>query len=470
MDGFWQRAVRVRELLSNSGDYVGKTVRVQGWVRTRRDSKAGVSFIELNDGSSLKNLQIVADQRHAGYGPMLGRITTGCSLVVEGLIAPSPGREQPVEMQADRIDLLGPANPQTYPLQKKRHSFEFLREIGHLRPRTNTIGAVARLRNRLSFAVHQFFQDRGFFYVHTPIITSSDCEGAGEVFRVTSLGPGDWREAPAEEPFRNDFFGRATFLTVSGQLQAEIYALALGRVYTFGPTFRSENSNTSRHLAEFWMIEPEMAFCDLMGDLRLAEELVQYLVRTALTDCPEEMEFFARFLDPSLPKTLEKVVAAPFEVVTYTEAIRLLQESGEPFAFPVDWGNDLQAEHERYLTERVFQKPVAVIDFPRSLKPFYMRVNDDEKTVAAMDVLVPGVGEIVGGSQREERPDLLLEQMRLKGISVEDYRWYVELREFGTVPHAGFGLGLERVVQFVTGLPNIREVIPFPRTPGHAEF
>lgn len=465
-----EKAIRIAELLARSEAYVGKTALVQGWVRTRRDSKAGISFIELNDGSCLRSLQIIAEHSQQGFLEILGELTTGSSLQVEGSVILSPGKGQSIELRADRIKVYGLSDPTVYPLQKKRHSFEFLRQIAHLRPRTNTIGAVARVRNRLSYAVHQFFQDRGFYYIHTPIITSSDCEGAGDVFRVTTLGPASLASAASENAFENDFFSRPTFLTVSGQLQAEIYALALGRVYTFGPTFRSENSNTSRHLAEFWMVEPEMAFCDLRDDLELAETFVKHLVGEILINCREDVEFFARFIEPTLQESLEKTLNLPFEVVPYSDAIRLLERSGESFEFPVEWGCDLQAEHERYLVEKLFQKPVAVIDFPRALKPFYMRVNDDEKTVAAMDILVPRIGEIVGGSQREERPDVLVEQMKLKGISVEDYRWYLELREFGTVPHAGFGLGLERMVQFTTGLPNIREVIPFPRTPGHAEF
>ncbi len=465
-----EKATRIAELLAQGAAYVGKTVLVQGWVRTRRDSKAGISFIELNDGSCLKNLQIIAEHRHQGFGESLVDLTTGSSVLVEGMILASPGKGQPIEMRAERIRLYGRSDPETYPLQKKRHTLEYLRQIAHLRPRSNTIGAVARLRNRLSYAIHQFFQDRGFCYIHTPIITSSDCEGAGEVFRVTTLGPEKLLGAASGNVFAYDFFNRPAYLTVSGQLQAEIYALALGKVYTFGPTFRSENSNTSRHLAEFWMVEPEVAFADLQDNLNLAEAFVKHLVGAILTDCREDLEFFARFIEPTLMASLDNTLNSAFEVISYTEAVQLLARSGEAFAFPVEWGNDLQAEHERYLAEKLFQKPVAVIDFPRSLKPFYMRVNDDERTVAAMDILVPRVGEIVGGSQREERRDLLLEQMKLKGISPEDYRWYVELREFGSVPHAGFGFGLERMIQFVSGLPNIREVIPFPRTPGHAEF
>jgi len=465
-----EKATRIAELFAQSEAYVGKSALVHGWVRTRRDSKAGISFIELNDGSCLKSLQIIAEHNHKDYQDLLADITTGSSLLVEGTVMPSPGKGQPIEIRADRIKIYGGSDPLVYPLQKKRHSLEFLRQIAHLRPRSNTIGAVTRIRNRLSYAIHQFFQERGFYYIHTPIITSSDCEGAGEVFRVTTLGPENLLSSQSDNIYENDFFNRPAFLTVSGQLQAEIYALALGKVYTFGPTFRSENSNTSRHLAEFWMVEPEMAFCDLQDDLGLAEEFVKHLVGAILADCKEDLEFFSRFVEPTLLGTLEKAVSGPFEIVSYSAAVQLLKQSGEAFTFPVEWGNDLQAEHERYLAEKLFQKPVAIVDFPRALKPFYMRVNDDGQTVAAMDILVPRVGEIIGGSQREERRDVLLEQMKLKGIAVDDYRWYIELREFGSVPHAGFGFGLERMVQFLTGLPNIREVIPFPRTPGHADF
>lgn len=465
-----ERAIRIADLFSREQEVLGKPVLVQGWVRTRRDSKAGVSFVELNDGSCLKNLQVVAEINSPAFEGVLDKIATGCSLSVEGTVSASPGKGQAVEIQATRLEIHGTADPASYPLQKKRHTLEFLRQIAHLRPRTNTIGAAARVRNRLSYAIHQFFQERGFYYIHTPIITASDCEGAGDIFRVTSLSMDEIREGKPEEIFQKDFFGKPAYLTVSGQLQAEIYALALGKVYTFGPTFRAENSNTSRHLAEFWMVEPEMAFCDLEGDLEVAEALIKALVETVLTDCSEDLDFFTKFYDASLRATLENVARTPFEVISYTEAVDILQKSGETFAYPVEWGNDLQAEHERHLTEKVFKKPVAVLHFPRSLKPFYMRVDPDGKTVAAMDVLVPGIGEIIGGSQREDRLDMLREQMILKGMSEEDYRWYVELREYGSTPHAGFGLGLERVIQFVTGLPNIREVIPFPRTPGHAEF
>ncbi len=465
-----EKGVRIADLFENEPEYVGKRALVQGWVRTKRDSKAGISFIELNDGSSLKSLQVIAGLDHPDYGELLSKITTGSAILAEGTVSASPGKGQNIELQAQRIQLYGWADPALYPLQKKRHSFEYLRRIAHLRPRTNTIGAAARVRNKLSYAIHQFFQDRGFNYIHTPIITSSDCEGAGEIFRVTTLDPARPGPAQGEDPYLSDFFEKPAFLTVSGQLQAEIYAMALGKVYTFGPTFRAENSNTSRHLAEFWMVEPEMAFYDLEDDLDLAQAFIKYLVRAVLNDCTEDLEFFARFIEPELMGRLQTVSESAFEVITYTDAIDILMKSREQFTFPVEWGNDLQAEHERYLTEKVFKKPVGVINFPRSLKPFYMRVNDDEKTVAALDILVPGTGEIIGGSQREDRTEMLLEQMRIKGSSADDYRWYIELREFGSVPHSGFGLGLERLVQFVTGIPNIREAIPFPRTPGHAEF
>ncbi|MBP8645911.1 MAG: asparagine--tRNA ligase [Syntrophobacteraceae bacterium] len=466
------KGVRIADLFRQEPQYLGKAVQVQGWVRTRRDSKAGVTFIELNDGSCLRNLQVVAETSRGELQPELDSVTTGSSLRVEGTVQASPGREQTIELQAGRIELYGRADPARYPLQKKRHSFEFLRQVAHLRPRTNTIGAVTRVRNKLSQAIHHFFQERGFYWIHTPVITSGDCEGAGEVFRVTTL---DLQKVASEfrdgvNPFEGDFFGKPVYLTVSGQLQAEIYALSLGKVYTFGPAFRAENSNTSRHLAEFWMVEPEMAFYDLEDDLDLARSFLEYLAGTVLADCLEDLHFFSRFVEPGVIETLKKLALGSFEVITYGEAVEALQKSGEKFTFPVSWGKDLQAEHERYLAEKYVGGPLAVVDFPRDLKPFYMRVNDDEKTVAAMDILVPRVGEIIGGSQREERLDVLLEQMTRKGISPEDYRWYLDLREYGSAPHAGFGLGLERMVQFVTGLGNIREAIPFPRTPGNAEF
>lgn len=463
-------ALRIAHIFRNVSVFQGKDVVVQGWVRTRRDSKAGISFLEVNDGSCLTNLQVILERDRPNLAPVVERLTTGSSVEVHGTLTPSPGRGQSVELLARNILLYGWADPARYPLQKKRHSFEFLRTIAHLRPRTNTLGAVARLRSRLSYALHTFFQEDGFFYIHTPIITTSDCEGAGDIFRVTTLNPAEPPSSNPEALYAQDFFQKPTFLTVSGQLQAEIYALALGKVYTFGPTFRAENSNTSRHLAEFWMVEPEMAFANLQDDLALAQRCLQYVVSDLLEYSWEDLQFFERFVEPGLTKSLKAFKEQPFEVISYTEAVNILKKAKEPFAFPVAWGADLQSEHERYLTEKAFQRPVAVIDFPRDLKPFYMRVNDDGKTVAAMDILVPRVGEIIGGSQREERPDKLLEQMHLKGISPEPYAWYLELREYGSAPHCGFGLGLERLVQFVTGLGNIREVIPFPRTPGHADF
>ncbi|MGC9193925.1 MAG: asparagine--tRNA ligase [Syntrophobacteraceae bacterium] len=465
-----EKGIRIADLFREEKKWLGKTVLVQGWVKTMRESKAGVGFIELNDGSTLKGLQIVTQLEGRDYSVLLKQITTGSAILAEGLLSASPGKGQSIELQADRLHLYGGADPATYPLQKKRHSFEYLRQIAHLRPRTNTLGAIARVRNRLSFAIHQFFQDRGFYYVHTPVITASDCEGAGETFRVTTLDPARPPAAGSEDPYRNDFFQRPAYLTVSGQLQAEIYALALGRVYTFGPTFRAEDSNTSRHLAEFWMVEPEMAFHDLADNLEVALAFIKYLTETMLDKCPEEVDFFSRFIEPELTKRLENAAKSVFEIITYTEAVDILRKSKESFAYPVEWGNDLQAEHERYITEKVFGRPVGITNFPRALKPFYMRVNEDGKTVAAMDILVPGIGEIIGGSQREERLDVLLEQMGIKGISPDDYRWYVELREYGSAPHSGFGLGFERLIQFLTGIPNIREAIAFPRTPGHAEF
>lgn len=465
-----EKGIRIAELFRDEKKWLGKTALVQGWVKTMRDSKAGVGFIELNDGSTLKGLQIVTQLEGRDYSAILKQITTGSAILAEGLVSASPGKGQSIELQADRLHLYGGADPATYPLQKKRHSFEYLRQIAHLRPRTNTLGAIARVRNQLSFAIHQFFQDRGFYYVHTPVITASDCEGAGETFRVTTLDPARPPAAGSEDPYRDDFFQKPAYLTVSGQLQAEIYALALGSVYTFGPTFRAEDSNTSRHLAEFWMVEPEMAFHDLQDNLEVALAFIKYLTETMLTKCSEEVDFFTRFIEPELTKRLEKAAKSAFEIITYTEAVDILTRSKESFAYPVEWGSDLQAEHERYITEKALGRPVGITNFPRALKPFYMRVNEDQKTVAAMDILVPGIGEIIGGSQREERLDVLLEQMRLKAIAPEDYRWYVELREFGSAPHSGFGLGFERLIQFVTGIPNIREAIPFPRTPGHAEF
>ena len=436
---------------------VDETITITGWVRTRRDT-GGFSFIEVSDGSCLANLQIIADEKLDNYETEIKQLATGASVVIEGELRVSPAKGQEVELHAAKIAVVGQADPETYPLQKKRHSFEFLREISHLRPRTNALGAVSRVRSRLSYAVHQFFHDRGFIQVHTPIITTSDCEGAGEMFQVTTGKQGNDQH----------FFGRPAGLTVSGQLQAEVYAQALGDVYTFGPTFRAEKSNTSRHLAEFWMIEPEMAFCDLRGNMQIAEEMLKYLLTDAMTHCPEDMELFDKFIENGLLRKLKGVTEQEFAHINYTEAVDRLKKAKKQFEFPVEWGLDLQSEHERYLTEEVFKKPLTVTDYPAAIKPFYMRVSDDSKTVAAMDILVPGIGEIVGGSQREERYDILAARMSAAGITLADYQWYLDLRLYGSVPHAGFGLGFERLIQFVTGMTNIREAIAFPRTPGFA--
>ena len=442
-------------------------VHVQGWVRTRRDSK-DFSFIELNDGSSLRNLQIIAKNSLPNY-PAVQRVTAGVSISATGALVASQGKGQKWELVADTIEIVGPVDD-SYPLQKKGHTPEFLREIAHLRPRSNLFSSIFRVRSRLAFAVHQFFQERGFVYVHTPIITGSDCEGAGELFRVSTIDIKNPPRKNGEIDFAQDFFARPTYLTVSGQLEAEAFALALSKVYTFGPTFRAENSNTSRHASEFWMIEPEMAFCDLNGNMNLAEEFVKYLIADAKHHCPDEMELFARFVDKELLPRLDFVVERPFQRIAYADAVDLLKKSAETFEFPIDYGLNLQSEHERWLTEKHFKCPVTVFNFPKEIKPFYMRLNDDGKTVAAMDLLVPGIGEIVGGSQREERFEMLEENMRRHNMDPADYKWYLDLRRYGTVPHSGFGLGFERMLMFITGVPNIRDVIPFARTPGSAEF
>ena len=447
---------RIRELIKNKP--VGTTVSVAGWIRTRRDT-GGFSFLEVNDGSCLGNIQIIAGEDLENYATEIKQLTTGCSVKIQGELKDSPAKGQDVEIHADEVVVVGYADPETYPLQKKRHSLEFLRDLSHLRPRTNALGAVGRVRSRLSYGVHQFFQENGFIQVHTPIITTSDCEGTGEMFQVTT----------GNETEKGDhFFGRSAGLTVSGQLQAEVYALSLGDVYTFGPTFRAENSNTSRHLAEFWMIEPEMPFCDLKGNMQIAEQLLKYLFEDALNYCVEDLALFDKFIEKGLLNKLRGVVEKEFGHVTYTEAVDILLKSGKKFEFPVKWGIDLQSEHERYLAEEVFNCPLIVTDYPLTIKPFYMRINDDGKTVAAMDILLPGIGEIVGGSQREERYKQLKSRMIEADIDIDDYSWYLDLRRYGTVEHAGFGLGFERLVQFVTGMKNIREVIPFPRTPGSA--
>jgi asparaginyl-tRNA synthetase len=442
-------------------------IQVQGWVRTRRDSK-DFSFVELNDGSSLRNLQVIARNTLPNYAAVQ-RLTTGSSITVTGALVASQGKGQKWELVADNIEIIGTADD-SYPLQKKGHTPEFLREIAHLRPRSNLFSSIFRVRSRLAFAVHEFFQERGFIYVHTPIITGSDCEGAGELFRVSTIDIKDPPRKNGEIDFAQDFFARPTYLTVSGQLEAEAFALALSKVYTFGPTFRAENSNTSRHASEFWMIEPEMAFCDLNGNMDLAQEFVKYLIANARQYCQEEMELFAKFVDKELLARLDFVVERPFQRITYADAVDLLKKSGEKFEFPIDDGLNLQSEHERWLTEKHFKCPVTVFNFPKEIKPFYMRSNDDGKTVAAMDLLVPGIGEIVGGSQREERLEMLEDNMRRHNMDPADYKWYLDLRRYGTVPHSGFGLGFERMLMFITGVANIRDVIPFARTPGSAEF
>jgi asparaginyl-tRNA synthetase len=450
---------------------VGREVCLQGWVRTRRDSKGGFSFLELNDGSSLGNIQVLADGSLPNYQSEVLKLSVGSSVTVTGAVRASPAKGQATEVQARSLVVHGWADPADYPLQKKGHSMEFLREKAHLRPRSNTFGAVARVRNCVCRSIHDFFQERGFLYVHPPIVTASDCEGAGQMFRVTTLDLGKLpRNERGEVDYGKDFFGRPTYLTVSGQLEAEVFACALGKVYTFGPTFRAENSNTARHLAEFWMVEPEMAFCELADNMDLAEAFLKRLCRDVLERCPDDVQFFQDRVDPTVKATLQGIVEGPFVRLPYTEAVDVLLQSGKGFEFPVAWGHDLQAEHERYLTEQHFRRPVILFDYPRGIKPFYMRLNDDGRTVRAMDVLVPRVGEIIGGSQREERLDVLEGRMREQHLDPAAYWWYLDLRRYGTVPHSGFGLGLERTVQFVTGMGNIRDVIPFPRTPGNADF
>lgn len=450
-------------------DSVGKDIILEGWVRTRRDSKGGFSFLEINDGSCLGNVQVVAEAALPNYESEIKHLTTGASVRIEGHVLKSPAKGQATEIKASKVDIYGPADA-TFPVQKKGATFEFLRTIAHLRPRTNTFGAMARLRNQVSLSIHQFFQEQGFLYIHAPIITASDCEGAGELFKVTTLDLAKPPMANGAVDFALDFFQKPAYLTVSGQLQGEIFATALGKVYTFGPTFRAENSNTSRHLAEFWMIEPEMAFYDLQDNMTLAEAFIKRIISDALGKCPEDMAFFAERIDKEAITRLEAILKTNFLRLTYTEAIDILEKSGQSFEFPVKWGIDLQSEHERFLTEKHFKNTVILHDYPRTLKPFYMRVNDDGKTVRAMDVLVPGVGEIIGGSQREERYDVLVERMKEQKLDPAAYWWYLDLRKYGTVPHSGFGLGLERTMLFLTGMGNIRDVIPFPRTPGNAEF
>ena len=458
----------VKEIFADPGQLLDKALEVRGWIRTQRESK-NFAFIELNDGSCFRNLQVVYGEALANFAEV-SKYPLGTSLRATGKLVPSPAAGQPFELQAESIEAIG-LSTRDYPLQKKRHSFEFLRTIPHLRPRTNTFMAVFRVRSLVAHAIHKFFQERGFVYVHTPIITGSDCEGAGQMFRVTTL---DLKDPPrlegGEIDYGQDFFGRETNLTVSGQLNVEGFCLAFGRVYTFGPTFRAENSNTQRHASEFWMIEPEIAFADLGDNMQLAEDMLKYIIHFVLEQAPQEVEFFNRFIDTSLLQRLHHVLASRFGHLTYTQAVELLQKAEQKFNFSPEWGKDLQTEHERYLCEKVFQKPVFVTDYPKEIKAFYMRLNDDERTVAAMDLLVPDVGEIIGGSQREERLDVLRRRIVEMGLKAEDYEWYLNLRRFGGAPHSGFGLGFERVVMYLTGMQNIRDVIPYPRTPKSAEF
>jgi len=461
----------VRDILSGRLE-TGTPVVVKGWVRTRRDSKAGLSFIHLHDGSCFAPVQVVAPRELPNYETEILRVTAGCSLVVQGQLVESQGKGQSVEVQAASIEVVGWVDdPDSYPIQAKHHSFEYLREVAHLRSRTNTFGAIARVRHTLASAIHRYYGEHGFLWIHTPIITASDCEGAGELFGVSTLDLVNVpRSGSGEVDFSQDFFGRQAFLTVSGQLNVETYCLALTKVYTFGPTFRAENSNTPRHLAEFWMIEPEIAFADLDDNADLAEDSLKYIFRTLLEERADDMAFFEKRVDPGCIKRLEGLVESSFERMEYSDAIKVLEKSGRSFEFPVEWGLDLQTEHERYLTEEYLKRPVVVMNYPKQIKAFYMRQNDDGKTVAAMDVLAPGIGELIGGSQREERLDMLDQRIDEMGLPKEPYWWYRDLRRYGTVPHAGFGLGFERTVQYATGMANIRDVIPFPRTPKNAEF
>ena len=459
----------IREIYADMDSFGGKKVVLGGWVRNIRDSKA-FGFIDLNDGSCFKSAQVVFEREKISNYDEISKQNIGAAIVVEGTVALTPEMKQPFEIKAEKITVEGTSTPD-YPLQKKRHSVEFLREQAYLRPRTNLFSAVFRVRSEVAFAIHEFFNSRGFVYVHTPLITGSDCEGAGEMFRVTTL---DLENPPKTQDgkidWSQDFFGKSTNLTVSGQLEGETFAMAFGNIYTFGPTFRAENSNTARHAAEFWMIEPEIAFADLNDDMELAWDMIKYIINHVLKNCRQELEFFNSFVDKGLLERLETLAASDYQKVTYTEAVELLKKSGETFNFPVEWGCDLQTEHERYITEKIFKKPVFVIDYPKEIKSFYMRLNDDNKTVAAMDLLVPGVGEIIGGSQREERYDVLCQRINELGLKEEDYEWYLNLRKYGGTKHAGYGLGFERIIMYLTGVSNIRDVIPYPRTVGNAEY
>ena len=452
-----------------AAEMIGKEVSVKGWVRTRRGNKH-VQFVALNDGSTIRNIQIVFDLSKFDEEQLKG-VSTGSSIHVEGKLVESMGKGQTCEIQADSLEIYGGADPEKYPLQKKGHTLEFLREIAHLRPRTNTFGAVLRVRSALAFAIHRFFQERGFYYLHTPLITASDCEGAGAMFQVTTLNLEDLpRTEEGKVDYSQDFFGKTTALTVSGQLEGELGATALGAIYTFGPTFRAENSNTPRHLAEFWMIEPEVAFNDITDNMELAEDFIKYCIKYALDNCRDDIEFLNEMYDKELIGRLESVLKSDFVRLSYTEGVKILEESGKKFEFPVYWGADLQSEHERYLVEEHFKRPVILTDYPKEIKAFYMKQNEDGKTVRAMDVLFPKIGEIIGGSEREESYDKLMQRIEELNIPMKDMWWYLDTRRFGTVPHSGFGLGFERLVLFVTGMTNIRDVIPFPRTPGNAEF
>lgn len=459
----------IKSLFREMETYGGKEVTVSGWIRTVRASN-NFGFIELNDGSFFSSVQVVIEADKLDNYTELAKLNVGAAITVTGMLELTPGAKQPMEIKAENVLIEGASTPD-YPLQKKRHSFEYLRTIAHLRPRTNTFAAVFRVRSMIAYAIHKFFQERGFVYVHTPIITGSDCEGAGEMFRVTTLDPDNLPMTDdGKVDYSEDFFGKSTNLTVSGQLNVETYCMAFRNVYTFGPTFRAENSNTTRHAAEFWMIEPEIAFADLNDDMRLAEDMLKYIINYCLENAPEEMEFFNKFIDNGLLERLNNVVSNDFAHVTYTEAIEILKEHNDEFQYKVEWGSDLQTEHERYLTETVYKRPVMVTDYPKEIKAFYMKLNDDKKTVAAVDVLVPGIGEIIGGSQREENYDVLINRMNELGLNPDDYDWYLDLRKYGTNKHAGFGLGFERAVMYITGMQNIRDVLPFPRTVGTAEF
>ncbi len=461
--------ILVKSLYRNTSEYSDKKVKVSGWIRTLRASNA-FGFIEVNDGSFFKNIQVVFDSEKIANYKEIAKLPISSSISIIGTLVETPDSKQPFEIQAEEIIVEGMSDSD-YPLQKKRHTFEYLRTIAHLRPRSNAFSATFRVRSVAAYAIHKFFQDQGFVYTHTPILTGSDCEGAGEMFRVTTL---DMMNPPMNEEgsidFSQDFFGKETNLTVSGQLNAECFALAFRNIYTFGPTFRAENSNTVKHAAEFWMIEPEMAFADLIDDMEVAENMLKYVIKYVMDECPEEIAFFNQFVDKGLVERLNHVVSSDFGKVSYTEAVKLLQESGKEFEYPVEWGIDLQTEHERFLTEEIFKKPVFVTDYPKDIKAFYMRLNEDGKTVAAMDCLVPGIGEIIGGSQREERLDVLKARMAELNLSEEDYWWYLELRKYGGTVHSGFGLGFERLIMYITGMANIRDVIPFPRTTGSSEF